>query len=312
MIRSGSSASRSAREVGVELGRRARRAASRRPPAAARSAAARRASAASPRSSVKNSTAPSASNREMWARAAPPRPAQLGDDRVVDGAQRRRASPSPGASGAGRASARRRGAGATTARRARWSVGAPPSAITALVIRSRSHAARSVGPGGRRRTAAPGRPGSASPSKCARPRRRRRCARPTARASSRSARYTADDRGVDRRQQVRGDEARLGPQVDAQHRRRDEADRALAAAQRAREVGAGRAARRDPRVHRAAVGEHRRDADHRVLEEAVPRARLARRAHRDDAAERRRQHRPAGSRRSTGRAAPGCARDRAR
>lgn len=54
--------------------------------------------------------------------------------------------------------------------------------------------------------------------------------------------------------------------------------------------GAGRAARRDPGVHGAAVGEHRRDADHRVLEEAVPRARLARRAHRDQAAERRRQH----------------------
>ena len=57
-----------------------------------------------------------------------------------------------------------------------------------------------------------------------------------------------------------------------------------------RRSGPGRAARRDARVHGATVGEHRRHADHCILEEAVARARLAGGAHRDDPAERRRQH----------------------
>jgi hypothetical protein len=43
-------------------------------------------------------------------------------------------------------------------------------------------------------------------------------------------------------------------------------------------------------VHGAAVGEHGGDADDGIFEEAMARARFTRRAHRDDAAERRVEH----------------------
>ena len=96
-------------------------------------------------------------------------------------------------------------------------------------------------------------------------------------------------RGVHGRQRERGQEASLGPAMDAQHHAGDEAERALAAAQGAGQVGSGRAPRRQPGVDGAAVGEHGRQPDHGVLEEAVARARLAGCAHRDQPAEGRAQ-----------------------
>ena len=186
----------------------------------------------------------------MWARAVPPRRGELLDHGVVDGAQLARASPSPAASGIGP------GVGSPGVepappeigeRGGRWS--APPSASTALVIRSRSQAARSVGPAVAAHSSAwPG--GSARPSKWTRG--LGRIVDPQARGRGLLAQREAAPRTRRRRPTAAGTRRRGAPRASMWMRstaRGDEADRALAAAQRAREVGAGRAARRDAGVH---------------------------------------------------------------
>jgi hypothetical protein len=98
-------------------------------------------------------------------------------------------------------------------------------------------------------------------------------------------------RVVERGQGERGQKSGLGAPVDAQHGGGDEAEPSLATAQRARQVRTARSPRRDPGVHRPAVGQHGRDPEHRVLDAAVARRRLAGRAHGDEPADRRSQRR---------------------